>query len=158
MAKTAAPPKRAPTATAAVCMGAGLDVRDCEAEPAAEVAEERRELADEVYSPSCEVRESLAEPVAVAMTDEKLDRMPSALVLIDDTSDSAELLIDDRAESMELEAEAALELMEAMAEVSVTVDDTTVLVSWAEARATRPAKIAVAKRILIMRGVVRCYW
>lgn len=136
---------------AAVCMGAGLDVADCEAEPAAEVAEERRELADEVYSPSCEVRESLAGPVAVDRADEKLDRTLSTLVLIDDTSEEAELLIDDKAELMELEAEAALELMEAMAEVSVTVDETTVVVSWAEARATRPAKTAVAKRILIGR-------
>jgi hypothetical protein len=142
---------------AAVGMGAGLDVTDSEAEPAAEVAEERRELADEVYSPSCDVSESLAGPVAVAMADEKLDRTLSALLLIDDTSEAAELLTDDRAESMALEAEAVLELMEAMAEVSVTVDETAAVVSWAEARAARPAKIAVAKRIL-MRWVVCACW
>lgn len=67
---TAAPPNRAPTAMAAVCMGAGFDVTDSEAEPAAEVAEETREPIDEVYSPRAEVMDSLSAPVAVERTEE----------------------------------------------------------------------------------------
>jgi hypothetical protein len=81
------------------------------------------------------VRESLSDPVAVAIAEEKLDRMVSALDVMELTSDSAEVLIEDRAELTMDETDAALEAMEERAEVSVgetlVVVATAVVVSWA---------------------------
>ena len=75
-ARTAAPPKRAPTATAAVCMGAPF-VPDEEAEAALCEAELRRELTELVRELRALERDSRSVPVAV----ESLDSSDEATLL-----------------------------------------------------------------------------
>jgi hypothetical protein len=96
LAKTAAPPNKAPTAIAAVCMGAALGlVAVLAALEADEVTELTAEPAEEVRDASSEVRLSRADPVAVPRTDEMLDSwLPSPLVMELSAELTWELMLD----------------------------------------------------------------
>lgn len=101
MANIAAPPNRAPTATAPVFTGAALGlVAVVAVELAASVTELTRELTELVKEARAEVRESRSEPVAVASSDEKDDRRLAASLVMELTWEEA---ADEMEDATELE-------------------------------------------------------
>ncbi len=132
MARTAAPPKKAPKATAPVFIGAALvTVEACEL--AALVAELTRELTELVREFRADVIEARSEPVAVDRAFEYEEiRLPASLVT-ELTSEAAEELMDESTELArdwaELERDSAEETELARLAVSVAV--VTVTTVWA---------------------------
>lgn len=151
----AAPPKRAPTATAAVCIGAALVALEL-AEAAEVLAELAADLMEEVKLWSSELIEERAEPVAVESSEDRLESaLPASLVIELTWDDSAEL-IDDSTELMELEsAPLEDEVDEAVPDVEVADGLTVVVVCWAETAAAK-ATARTEKRMLIVCAC--CAW
>jgi len=126
---------------AAVWTGAALPVAEVEAELAASLAELALEAAELVRLSRSEEREAAADPVAVARTEEMLEAALPASVLMELTTEPSEELTESSSLRIELETLAAELIAELRALPSVVV------VSWAAARATKPAMMG-AKRIL----------
>jgi len=149
----AAPPKSAPTATAAVGMAAALVTLEL-AEAAEVLAELAADLMEEVKLWSSELIEERAGPVAVESSADRLERaLPASLVIELTWDDSAEL-IDESTELMELESaplEEDDEVDEAEPVDEVAEGLTVVVLCCAETTAARAAK-RMAERILMVCG------